>query len=209
MEYINLPIDTFGLILDIIKAEQYNITTLRQLARTCRYLNSTLQQDILNWQIKYHEPYTALECEYLLSLSVSTKCSYMNELVLDKLFSERQLNEYIVKGSLQDYTALWCSAAIGSNVELMEIMPIDISYSYTVARCVGYDGSLELFTYFKENEASYAFWFYCICGALIGDNARLFEFCHGQGMGQQIRTAIIVNKVGQMCQDWFVGHGYD
>src|SRR5258706_8438711 len=116
-----LPIDLIRLILDCIKCT--SITTLRQVARTCKYLNSILQHDIVVLQGVYCELYSKLECTFTMILNDNPKVSYMNELVLDGLFTANKLRKYILRGNLREMAILCYALAISDNVELMKLVP--------------------------------------------------------------------------------------
>ncbi len=210
--------EIFDLILHFVKAEKYNITTLRQLARTCKFLNLTLHDCISSKSNVYIEQYAL----WWPQVTLSPKCKYVNEIILDGLFSRRYPDDIAIAeavgrlgdGIMPDVSVTLCKAAlISSNVKLMKIIPVRCLNAQVsnVVKCIGYNGSRKMFTYFRGIHLRGDFWIECVIGALIGDNVNYLEYLHADDMGYVIHNAIrgrIIRIISGRCCEWLVAYGY-
>ncbi len=205
MESRVLP-EIFNLILDFAKAEQYNITTLRQLARTCTHLNSTLHKYILDKSKAYSKIYTTLGCSFIMT----PRRSFVNELVLDRILNVITTDDMIIT---------CCAAALSGNVDLLKKMTSKrlMCVIGHIKQCVGYSGSFEMFRLFKQLIVKVHFWKGCLEGALISDNINCLEFCSLNDMNHIIRSQILYHTEGyykklaitsRKCYDWLVKYDY-
>ena len=206
MQHINLPIEIFDLILDYTKSEQYNITTLRQLARTCTHLNSTLHKHILDKSKAYNKIYFTLGCSFIMT----PRRSFVNELVLDRIINVVTKDDMIIT---------CCAAALSGNVGLLKTMTTKHLKCVIghIKPYVGYGGSFEMFRFFKQLGVKIHFWVGCIEGALKSDNTNCLEFCHYNDMSQIIRNYIMYHTEdyykrlainSRKCYDWLVLYRY-
>jgi len=214
-----IPNEIFDYILNFVKAEKYNITTLRRLSRTCKLLNSTLHHDIVNWQRKYHVLYDKFEVCYRWT----PKCSYINEIILDGLLHNRTSCDSIIEeainglndNSMSDISIALCRAAVFiGNIELVRMISQKCvnNWSVTLGVCAGHSKNHEMFEYFKRLNVKYSFWSACIVSALWCDNVGFLEYCHGNGMSDVIDGGVngVVNGVSldKKCHGWLVEHYY-
>lgn len=198
MECINLPLEIFVLILEHVKSQQYNITTLRKLARTCKRLNYILSEYIAFWQNEYHNIYTKLGC----TIEMTLKYSYINELILDELY------EATIDESECHDVICYASAIIG-NLKLMKQIPkhYAISIINNISICAGYGGHYEMFEYLW-NDVLVLSWGSGMKGALLADNTSFLRFCRSCELDNFLSMCAQRPNVSPQCHNWFVKHGY-
>lgn len=215
MDNINLPQELFDLIINQIKTQKYNITTMRHLARTCQELNLILHEYILIKQIEYLEPYETLGCYVLMA----SKSAFINELVLDFGSSFKVINNSAIYNLTFDFNnykvkddyVICCSAAISCNVKLIEtIFKLhNTIMTSSVAKCIGHSCDHNMFRFIWRLELTYGFWFDCLKGALLGDNVKFFEYCYMYDLMEIIDEKAHKLKTAKgQCRKWLRVHGY-
>lgn len=214
MDCINLPQEIFDLIVDHLKSQKYNITTIRHLVRTCQKLNLTLCDCILSKQEEYWYPYIILNCK----INRTPNMMFINELVLDsnKHFeiTSKWMNIYGLTFNFNNhkvkYDDIMCyAAAITCNVPLIKKIFKKFSEKlHGIGKCVGYAGNYDMFRFFEHMHLNYGFWLDCFKGALIGDNVEFLKYCRIYGT-VGIAVGIRDSKhITGLCKEWLLKYNY-
>ncbi len=178
-----MPTEIFENIVEFVKIEKRDITTLRMLSFTCKLLRSMLRELILNEVFKYTYEYRKLGCKF----DMTTTRFHIYTSVFDGLLNYRNLNPRD-----GDNVAACCAAGIIGDTKLMKQLSLKcLKHNVRdIARCVGYGGDEKMFKYFKGVHVKDEFWHYCLRGAFVNDNVSCLEFCDSKCMYDIIENAV-------------------